>query len=117
MSFDELHTICDKAGLIDENCVERDINLAYNLSMMTQIDELESDRIYQMNWIEFLEALARISEKWGKGEFLHLKFESLMQKLLMEVADLETKQIIGISKKSMFDLDEIEDDKSSDSDY
>jgi hypothetical protein len=35
MSLDELHTICDKAGLIDENFVERDINLAYNLSMMT----------------------------------------------------------------------------------
>jgi hypothetical protein len=31
-----------------------------------------------MSWIEFLEALARISEKWGKGNILHLKFEALM---------------------------------------
>jgi hypothetical protein len=31
--------------------------------MMLQIDELESDRIFQMTFVEFLEAIARISEK------------------------------------------------------
>jgi hypothetical protein len=46
LSLDELREICNNAGLIDENFVERDINISYNLSMMTQIDELESDRIY-----------------------------------------------------------------------
>jgi hypothetical protein len=30
---------------------------------MLQIDELDSDRIFQMSFIEFLEALARIAEK------------------------------------------------------
>lgn len=31
--------------------------------MMTKVDELESDRIFQMSYIEFLEALARVAEK------------------------------------------------------
>ena len=30
--------------------------------MMTQIDELNNDRIFQMSFVEFLEALGRIAE-------------------------------------------------------
>ena len=37
--------------------------MAFNLSMMTHVDELESDSIFQMTFVEFLEALARIAEK------------------------------------------------------
>lgn len=45
MSLDELSEICTKSGLFDENFVDRDVNLAFNLSMLTQVDELESDRL------------------------------------------------------------------------
>ena len=31
--------------------------------MMLQVDELESDRIFQMTFIEFLEAIGRIADK------------------------------------------------------
>ena len=48
MCLDELKDICNKASLYDENFVERDVNISFNLAMMTQIDELESDRIFQM---------------------------------------------------------------------
>ena len=36
--------------------------MAFNLSMMVQIDELNSDRMFQMSFVEFLEALARMAE-------------------------------------------------------
>lgn len=66
MSLEELSTICKKADVYDEFFVERDSNLAYNLSMMTQFDELNSDRIFQMSFVEFLEAIARMAEKASK---------------------------------------------------
>ena len=34
----------------------------YNLSMMTQLDEFDSDKFINMNFIEFLEALCRVAE-------------------------------------------------------
>jgi hypothetical protein len=40
MSLDELNDICKICKLYDENFVERDMNIAYNLSQMTEIDEL-----------------------------------------------------------------------------
>lgn len=53
------------ANLLDENFAERDIQLAFNLSMMTQVDELNQDRIFQMSFVEFLEAVARVAEKYS----------------------------------------------------
>lgn len=63
MCLDELSDICKHCNLYDENFVERDMQLAFNLSMMTQFDELSNDRIFQMTFIEFLEAFARIADK------------------------------------------------------
>jgi hypothetical protein len=34
MCLDELHEICGMAGLFDEKFVDRDADLAFNLSMM-----------------------------------------------------------------------------------
>ena len=61
VSLEELQRLATEAAILDDNLVERDIVVAYNLSMMTQLDELNSDRIFQMSFVEFLEALARIS--------------------------------------------------------
>lgn len=35
MCLDELKDVCNKANLFDENFVERDVNLAFCLSMLT----------------------------------------------------------------------------------
>ena len=64
MCLDELKEICSIAKLFDiPSFIERECNISFNLSMMTQVDELDSDRIFQMSFIEFLEAVARIAEK------------------------------------------------------
>jgi nitrate reductase beta subunit len=42
---------------------EKEIPLLFNLSMMTQVDELRSRRIYEMRYVEFIEALGRLADK------------------------------------------------------
>lgn len=46
MCLDELKDICGRANIYDENFVDRDVNLAFNLSMMTYVDELEKDSLF-----------------------------------------------------------------------
>lgn len=65
MCLDELKDVCNRLQLYDENFVDRDVNMAFNMGMMISVDELESDRIFQMQPIEFMEALARICEKYS----------------------------------------------------
>jgi hypothetical protein len=60
--LEELVLIAKEAQILDDNLVDRDLIVIFNQSMMTQLDELNSDRIFQMNFLEFLEALARIAE-------------------------------------------------------
>ena len=47
----------------DRTFMERDANIAYNSSMIGQIDELNSDRHISMSFMEFLECFARCAEK------------------------------------------------------
>lgn len=63
MCLEEFYEMFKHANLLDENFVERDIYLAFNLAMMTHYDELTIDRIFQMTFVEFLEALSRCAEK------------------------------------------------------
>ena len=63
MCLEELIDMCKNTNLFDENFVERDVNLAFNMSMMTQVDELTIERIFRMSFVEFLEALSRIADK------------------------------------------------------
>lgn len=49
MCLDELKDVCNKAQIYDENFVDRDVNIAFNLAMMTQVDELDSNRIFEMS--------------------------------------------------------------------
>ncbi|CAK90105.1 unnamed protein product (macronuclear) [Paramecium tetraurelia] len=126
MCLDELKDICNRANLYDENFVERDVNLAFNLSTLTQIDELESDRLFQMQWIEFMEAIARIADKYspiaiGKKEEkewtyelrsqqpLYYKLEAFMVHLINTLVDEETKKNWKQPTISMFD--EVEEDE------
>ncbi|KRX05204.1 hypothetical protein PPERSA_06838 [Pseudocohnilembus persalinus] len=64
MCLDELTTIINMAELpLQESFGSEFGNFAFNLSMMTQIDELESNKIFEMNLVEYYEALARLAEK------------------------------------------------------
>ena len=79
MCLEEFYRIVNDMGLLNDNCGERDATLFYSLAMMTQVDELESDRIYQMQFVEFLEAFSRIADKfsaapWGKSEVTFKSF-------------------------------------------
>lgn len=63
MCLEELIDLCKYANLYDENFVERDACLAFNWAMMTQMDEINSERIFKMSFVEFLEAIGRIAQK------------------------------------------------------
>ena len=61
-SFKELF---NRAKLINDSNYERNIYVGYALSMQLNPDEVGSDRAMQMNFNEFVEALARVAEKIG----------------------------------------------------
>ena len=63
MCLEELIDMCKNASLFDENFVERDVCLAFNWAMMTQVNEILSERIFRMYFVEFLEAIGRIANK------------------------------------------------------
>ena len=63
MSVDELRKFCYDCELLAENFQDRDVNTAFNFSIMLQVDELNLDRHLQMYFPEFIEAFARIAER------------------------------------------------------
>lgn len=133
MCLEEINDICKIANLYNENFVERDAYLAFNLSMMTQIDELNNDRAFQMQFIEFLECVARVSEKYSPQPLitnepmsyeqryalkLHLKIEGMMIIFLKELVDPYMKEnwlrvprvsLFLEKKKEAEDSDDFED--------
>lgn len=85
MSLSEFQLICASAGLLNETFASRDIDFCFNLSMMTQVDEVNNERHYQMSLVEFLEALGRVAEMGkyaGQDQTLHSSLAVLMKKLL-----------------------------------
>lgn len=47
---------------IDSYIAEKNITLIFNLSITTQIEELESSRVFEMHYVEMLEVLSRLAE-------------------------------------------------------
>ncbi|CAD8184428.1 unnamed protein product [Paramecium pentaurelia] len=80
MSLQELQDMCSHIGLNQLDTYGPNTSLfAFNKAMMTQIDEVNSDRIFQMSFVEFLEAFARIAEDIDSRSIgLHLKIEQLI---------------------------------------
>ena len=62
MAFDEYLSLFAEAGLINDFFPERDAIVTYAQSMMTQLDEIDSDRHMKMQLVEFLEAVARAAD-------------------------------------------------------
>ena len=86
VSLDEFVKMCTDSGLIERYINERDPSAVYNISMMTVVNELESERGSQMSFPEFVEALARVSDKIDDKEVtnhegLHSKILFLLQQL------------------------------------
>ena len=69
MSLEELLLIFKTLELYDEHFVERDVNIAFNLSKMLEVDEISTDKASQLHVVEFYEALARIAEKASPPPF------------------------------------------------
>ena len=62
MAYDDFLSLLGEARLINDIFTERDAILAYAQSMMTQVDELDSDRHMKMQPIEFYETIARAAD-------------------------------------------------------
>ncbi|KAL4468590.1 hypothetical protein ABPG74_005093 [Tetrahymena malaccensis] len=80
--------------LLNETFTERDILIAFNLSMMIQVDEVNNNKFINMSFVEFLEALSRVAEKkfltqqqivqniQNSGEINQIKLEYKLELLL-----------------------------------
>jgi hypothetical protein len=92
MCLAEFQDICTSAALINDRFTTREIDIAFNLAMMTQIDEVNHDRHFQMSFVEFLEALGRVAEmgahpdpntgESSEDKCLAVKLENIMPRLL-----------------------------------
>ncbi|CAK78575.1 unnamed protein product (macronuclear) [Paramecium tetraurelia] len=113
MNLENLRKIWVKTTKLDDN---HEQNSTFNLSIASQIDELESDRIFQMNFVEFMEAIARMadkvslpvaqdidkSEEQHQQQPLHIKLERFIIKLAQSCAFKEHKLQFGNNEKSIF---------------
>ncbi len=63
MSLEEFTQMVNESNVIDENFGAREIGMVFNVSMMTQVNELDSERHLHMQMPEFIEALARLADK------------------------------------------------------
>ena len=62
MSLDEYRFLIKRANL-EKEIIDRDINLTFNISIQTQVDELDSTRLFEMHYVEFLECICRLADK------------------------------------------------------
>ena len=74
MSLEELIALFEKAGLFGGSFGQAEMSIPFNLSMMTNKNELLNDKHINMGFVEFLEVLARICE--------HYKLDKLKEMLL-----------------------------------
>jgi hypothetical protein len=63
MSLDEFEEMINQSGVVDDTFGSREIGALFNLSMMTQKNELDFDRHYNMIIVEFIEAIGRVADK------------------------------------------------------
>jgi NLR family CARD domain-containing protein 3 len=63
MSSDEFFDLVDLIGIVDDSFGQREVIPIFNCSMMTQKNELDSDRHINMTLIEFIEAIGRVAFK------------------------------------------------------
>lgn len=84
MCTEELRKLIFDCG-VDKEITERDIALIFNLSMMTQVDELTSYRIFEMSFVEYLEVLGRLADKISLPSMYYTE-EEVFLLLLIEIS-------------------------------
>jgi hypothetical protein len=72
MEIADLRKVADTVGLFNDLCGEREIKLAYNLSKQPIVDEVSDESTLKMQYVEFLEAFARIAEKSALPRFTNV---------------------------------------------
>ena len=99
MSLAEFRDIIMKYELLDDLFVERDITVCFNLSMMTQVDELSTDRPFQMMFVEFLEALSRVAEKKSMVPLGELPEQYSVEERIQVKLDYKIESLLAYMKK------------------
>ncbi len=61
--MDEFTDMIADIGLVDDSFGAREISALYNLSIMTQVNEIDKERHLKMFFDEFIDGLGRIAFK------------------------------------------------------
>ena len=69
-SLDEFVQMVTESGVISDQFGEREISPVYALAMMTQKDEIDSDRHMNMVFAEFIDAIGRVADRINIPHYL-----------------------------------------------
>lgn len=86
MSLEEFQEMITSTSITSESFGTREIGIHFNLSKMTEVNEVDNDKHMKMQFVEFIEALGRIAEK--------LNIESLRAKFGVQEEE-EDKEFIA----------------------
>jgi len=87
MSLEEFVNLLSDGGLLNEHFGNREAGPLWNLAMMTNKEELTNEKHLNMSFVEFLEALARVADKFD------------MQNMEDFFPDYKAKSPFGLDKK------------------
>lgn len=104
MCLEEFSDICTMSGLVNEFFVAREIDVCFNLAMMTQIDELNSDRFREMSFVEFLDALGRACEEASMPPLNELLTEASKEQPLYRKIENAMPYLLRICPHSIQDM-------------
>ena len=62
MSVCEFEDMIVEANCLNDKFGSKQLAAQYNLSMMTQVEEIDSERHINMTFLEFIEAIVRVAE-------------------------------------------------------
>jgi NLR family CARD domain-containing protein 3 len=63
MSMQEFIDMVTATRVVDDAFGAREIGVIYNVSMMTQVDEINKEKHTKMHFIEFVEAVCRVADR------------------------------------------------------
>ncbi|KAL4432714.1 hypothetical protein ABPG74_011535 [Tetrahymena malaccensis] len=110
MSLQEFQDMVEDFHLKDTLLTERDVVLSYNLSLQTLQDEINSEKYMAMNFVEFLEGLARLAEfksrtpvgerdeAYKDSEKIQIRLEYKIESLL-ECMSIKYQDVMKIKRK------------------
>jgi len=94
MNVKELKLIAERAELFNDLCGEREVKIAFNLSKAPMVDEVSTFSTLQINYLEFLEAFARIAYKSSLPRFtnvIYYLFKTHIYSIIIIDKDLESQ--------------------------